>query len=83
MKVKELIAQLQELPQDFEVVLASDEEGNSFHPLAAYGMGWYYAGNYEFSSWIEEEEDEHGEWTMVQPPIQRTVETSNAITLWP
>ncbi len=33
MKVKELIKHLQELPEDTEVWLSKDEEGNDFNPL--------------------------------------------------
>jgi hypothetical protein len=34
MKVKELIKRLSKFPQDAEVILSKDEEGNSFSPLA-------------------------------------------------
>lgn len=34
MTVKELIEELQKLPQDVVVLLSSDEEGNSFNPFS-------------------------------------------------
>lgn len=33
MKIKELIEKLQLISQNNDVVLSSDEEGNSYHPL--------------------------------------------------
>jgi hypothetical protein len=37
MKASEVIAMLQELPQDLEVVVAADDEGNSFRKVPE---GW-------------------------------------------
>lgn len=45
MKVKELIAFLKKQPQDAEVLLSSDEEGNSYSPLDL-GCG-YALGNFD------------------------------------
>ena len=41
MTVKNLIKQLETLPKDMEVVLASDEEGNKFSPVAITTTGYY------------------------------------------
>jgi len=42
MTVAELIKQLQELPQDHEVILSKDAEGNNFSPLYQMGEGCYH-----------------------------------------
>jgi hypothetical protein len=41
MKVSSLISILKTMPKDMEVVMASDEEGNSFSPLADVVTGLY------------------------------------------
>jgi hypothetical protein len=41
MNIKELKKILSNYPDDFEVVMSSDEEGNSFSPLADFGVGFY------------------------------------------
>jgi hypothetical protein len=41
MTVKNLIKQLKMLPPDTEVVMASDEEGNKFSPVAITNVGYY------------------------------------------
>ena len=41
MTVKELIEELKEYPQDSQVVMSSDGEGNSKSPLAALGDAVY------------------------------------------
>jgi hypothetical protein len=56
MKVSELIAQLQKLPQDNEVIVSSDAEGNSFHQLDEVGLGEYDVSGY----YVEQLEVENG-----------------------
>ena len=54
MTVAELMAHLAQFPPDFQVVVASDAEGNSYYPLDE-RMGTYYAeGEYEKEIWTEE-----------------------------
>lgn len=45
MKVKELIAKLQEQDPNYEVVLSKDAEGNGFSPLADLSAENYVAEN--------------------------------------
>lgn len=39
MKVKQLIAELKKLPQDAEVIMSRDAEGNGFSPLDGFDIG--------------------------------------------
>jgi hypothetical protein len=57
MTVQDLIDHLSLLPADLPVILASDEEGNSFHPLTE--IGRYYADNYP--DFVYSDEDFEGE----------------------
>ena len=45
MKVKELIAELNKCKQEDEIILSSDEEGNSFSTLDAKSIDSDYAKN--------------------------------------
>lgn len=45
MTVKELWEILHAYPQDAEIVLASDAEGNSYSPLAEHDAGYYRPAN--------------------------------------
>lgn len=74
MTVKELIEKLSEFPEDFLVVLSSDEEGNEFNELSGFGIGLYDPEYREFSSWDEE---------VGVKPVPRTIDNSNALSLWP
>lgn len=70
-KVKELMKILKDLPQNYEVVMSSDGEGNNFSPLADFGLQMYIPDT-TWSGEIHEEEDcEEGEYK------------ENAVTLWP
>lgn len=54
MKVSELIAQLLELDQDALVVMSSDQEGNSYHPVTVLDSILY--SDYEQVVFDDEEE---------------------------
>lgn len=74
MKVSELIAMLQELPQDHQVVMSKDGEGNSFSPFSDYGIGKYepdstWSG--DFTSYKHDSDD------LLDP------EECDTICLWP
>lgn len=73
MKVCELIEQLQKLPQDIEVVMSKDGEGNNFSPLCDYNLGCYRP----LSTWS-------GDWTS-EAYFDDDPETYklNAVCLWP
>lgn len=72
MKVKELIQQLQGLPDDLEVIMATDSEGNSITELwcVDYGRHWIEGGETFFDEW-----DEDGN------PVD--LEDATAVSLWP
>lgn len=64
MKVKELIAALQEIPEDHEVLLSSDGEGNRFSKYADWGTCKIVDGDYAHNvdvttkrDWDDEAED--------------------------
>lgn len=71
MKVKELKEILKDVPDDYEVVMSRDGEGNGFSPLADFGLEMYVPD----STWSGEIfSDEDG----------RNVEfKENSIVLWP
>jgi len=54
-KLKKILATY---PDDVEVVLSSDEEGNSFHKLeyVSDGVGWWHRTDRDFFDWQEEDE---------------------------
>jgi hypothetical protein len=69
--VADLMAELATMPQDLQIVLSSDAEGNSFSPLDKdWSLGTYRDG--EFYT----EEDDYSD-NDVEPA------TANAIALWP
>ena len=70
MKISELIAALKELPQDYDVVMSADAEGNSFSPAAEIGT-YMYSPTTTWDGDIINEEDCEG-------PYQE-----NAVVLWP
>lgn len=74
MKVKDLIKQLSELPQDYEVVMSKDGEGNDFSPCADAAGPYMYEPDSTWSGqvWSEEARAEDGE--EFKP---------NAVVLWP
>lgn len=45
MNKKELMAALQEYPDDAEIILQKDGEGNWYSPLEGIDSGWYFAEN--------------------------------------
>jgi hypothetical protein len=64
MKIIELIEILNEMPPDAPVLIASDEEGNSYHHFNAFSWGYVEAG--ELNTWEpevlhpdDEEDDEY------------------------
>lgn len=73
MKVKQLIEQLQKLPEDTEVWVSKDEEGNGFNPLEDidYASVWFHS-NWEFDYVAEEDKDEYPE-----------DEFKHIVVLWP
>ena len=80
--VKDLIEKLQKFPEDFLVVIATDEEGNDFHAVQDFGIGIYDEESHEFSSWLEYEPDDEGDLVPVTPR-RLALEESNALVIWP
>lgn len=57
MTVKELIKKLKSMPQDAEVVMSSDAEGNSHSPVDEAYDGWYAAEATWSGSWFQDKAD--------------------------
>lgn len=67
MKIKELIEKLYEFPQDYEVILSKDSEGNSYSPLVEIVDGVYeeestWSGDFlsfdlEYEEWVFTKEE--------------------------
>lgn len=72
MKVKDLKMLLNGVPDDFEVVLSKDGEGNGYSPLADHCVGQFDEEEGEFEQYI----DDAGTRVL-------TISESNAIVLWP
>lgn len=75
MKVKELIEFLKKQPQDAEVLLSSDEEGNSYSPVDIKNCG-YASGNFDTDAYPEcftnniftmDESEMHGDYIILYP----------------
>jgi len=56
MKVKELIKLLEEQPQDHDVVMASDSEGNSYNYFDGFNIGYFNKEHKEF--WWQDDWEE-------------------------
>lgn len=76
MKVKELIEFLKKQPQDAEVLLSSDEEGNTYSPCdierCGYGSGNFddeknCAINITQSIYTMDEDEMHGDYIILYP----------------
>ncbi len=87
MKVKELIKVLESLPQDYDVILSKDGEGNGFSPLPSedycYSIGMYisestWAGEF----WNEDHMQDPENVECFQDYHDDDFE-SNAVVLWP
>jgi len=77
MKVKELIEQLQKLPQDIDVLLSSDEEGNSFNVYSGdTSVGVFDPEGGEWSAFTCKENWESDKDGAPYPG-------DNAVVLWP
>jgi len=70
MRVSELRKRLERYPDDFMVILAKDEEGNRFSPLADEGGGLYVPE----TTWFGEIRA-----TDEKTPLKKL----NAVVLWP
>jgi hypothetical protein len=66
----ELFEMLKDVPDTYEVVLSSDEEGNSFSPLADFSIGLYVPDTSYSGEFLMAEDIEPGE-------------LENCIVLWP
>lgn len=74
MTIKDLIAELQKLPADLQVILSKDAEGNGFSPLPT---NFYSLGEYTpESTWS-------GEFQDTADPEDREPLNINAVCLWP
>ena len=72
MKVSEFIELLKQLPQDHEVIMSKDSEGNSFSPFADFGIEMYEP-ECTWSGYLVDPESSH----------RTSVYKKNAVVLWP
>lgn len=82
MNIKELIALLNTLPQDAEVIMSIDSEGNKFSPLDGFDTGRlpeYEEGN----CWIDSyHSDAHSDSSCGLEPGERETLTK-VVCFWP
>lgn len=82
MKVSELIEELKQLPQDAEVIMSQDAEGNGYSPWYGIGQGTVpkeEVGNYHIESFYN---DEHTDDECCLEPDERKNFTK-VVCLWP
>ena len=82
MKIKELVAILSKLPQDTEIILSKDAEGNHFSPLSGFGEGTIRpedVNNYNIEEYYS---DHHSDEDCCLEPGERNGFVK-AICLWP
>jgi hypothetical protein len=80
MTVKELIEKLQEMLQDFQVVMSKDSEGNNYSPFASMSLAEYFPES-TWSGYILTEEDAEDERQHGSGECE--YEADNAVILWP
>ena len=71
MLVKELKEKLKDVPDNFEIVLSNDGEGNSYSPLAEVDVVMYVPENTYIGNIVEDQEETEEEYK------------ENAVALWP
>jgi hypothetical protein len=81
MKVRELIEWLRQYPEDFDVVIASDEEGNDFHPAYELTHGHYDERDGHFSGWVYEDDDD--DYNQSSTEREATLDESTTVCIWP
>jgi len=82
MKVRELIEELKKLPQDAEVIMSQDGEGNGHSPCYGIGQGTVpteEVGNYHIESFYS---DEHTDDECCLEPGERE-NFAKVVCLWP
>lgn len=84
MKVKDLIAELQKLNPEAEIILSSDSEGNSFHKLDTNGIGTGKIRPRELAMYNIEEwyDDQHTDEESCLRPGERDLMLP-IVCLWP
>lgn len=85
--VAELIKMLSELPQDHQVILSSDAEGNTFSPVVdEFSLGQYTSDDDDYSGSFCHEED-HDDSMEMEGRAKGTEDyipfNENAVVLWP
>lgn len=84
--VAEMIEALSKFPPEFEVVLSSDAEGNSYSPAVAEAEAGMYVPDTTYSGEFRDEEDH--KYMMEEDELEEGDEdyvpyVPNAVTLWP
>lgn len=76
MKVRDLIKELTDLPQNAEVILSTDPEGNGFYELQDVDLSRYVPGDYDLLPVYPEDVEQ-------MDGIESIDELTQAVYLWP
>lgn len=82
MKISELIAKLSQFPQDAEIIISSDSEGNSYSPLVDFDEGTIRptdVGQYNIDSYYS---NQHTDAQCCLKPGERQ-KFAKVICFWP
>lgn len=66
MTVKELKQLIKNLPDETQVILAKDGEGNSFSPLSGGYLGYYFPANTWSGEFISASDEEANQYSKVK-----------------
>ena len=69
MTVKELIETLKDLPQDLQVVMSKDGEGNNYSPLDSHSVGRYMPDSTWSGDYLSIEDAEEGGFDNAEPVV--------------
>jgi len=85
MNVKELKELLNTLPDDTEIVMSCDAEGNRFSPLADSSSQYHYLPDTTWSGdlWSEEDERDYDPDIPEDAEVCPPVDAVKALVLWP
>jgi hypothetical protein len=73
MLVKDLIELLQTLPQDYEVIMSKDSEGNHYSPFHSFVLAQYIPDNTWSGEIVTEEDQQYAEYHEPEPYVENSV----------
>lgn len=83
MNVKELRDLLLTLPDDMEIILSKDSEGNNFSPLADYGDNSIYIPETTYSGLVYDDVWTAEDACMDEADWQKHLDNPRVLVLWP